>query len=218
MPKFSFNKIFILRFLLIAFYSVGITGILVPATRQLVISLVPIALLFSFICLSVAHEGKIKAPHLMLFFAIYLLGYLIEVVGVNTGLVFGKYQYGEGLGIKLFATPLIIGLNWLFLVYLSIGLIQRYKLPSIWQSMAASAIMVGYDVLLEHLAPYLGMWVWEGGKIPLQNYVAWFLIALAFNYSVTVSKLKIRNKLIALVLACQVLFLSILLILKNVQV
>src|SRR6478609_3641217 len=35
----------------------------------------------------------------------------------HKGLLFGEYAYGAGLGLKLWNVPLLIGLNWVMLVY-----------------------------------------------------------------------------------------------------
>ncbi len=39
-------------------------------------------------------------------------GWLAECIGVQTGLLFGQYNYGEGLGPKLAGVPLILGILW----------------------------------------------------------------------------------------------------------
>ena len=41
---------------------------------------------------------------------------LTEAIGVNTGLLFGTYEYGANLGFKIFGVPLIIGVNWTVLI------------------------------------------------------------------------------------------------------
>ena len=65
-------------------------------------------------------SGFVGKPKQMLaFFLIFLLGFVVEVVGVQTGLIFGSYSYGATLGVKLFDTPLLIGLNWIFVSYSS---------------------------------------------------------------------------------------------------
>ena len=46
---------------------------------------------------------------------IFLVGMLSEFIGVNYGLIFGEYTYGNNLGFKLFGVPLLIGLNWVIL-------------------------------------------------------------------------------------------------------
>ena len=46
---------------------------------------------------------------------IFLIGMFSEFIGVNYGLIFGEYIYGNNLGFKLFGVPFLIGLNWVIL-------------------------------------------------------------------------------------------------------
>lgn len=167
--------------LLVVYYSVGLTGLILPATRDVFIQLTPFSLLLSLGLLLLYHPacpGKFWLSSLMIF----LGGFLLEVAGVRTGLLFGTYQYGGTLGLKIFHTPLIIGVNWLMLVYCSGYIAARYVDTLYFRSIVAAALMVVYDFALEPAAIRLDMWSWEGGAVPLQNYLAWFFIAFLLNY------------------------------------
>ncbi|WP_373512561.1 carotenoid biosynthesis protein, partial [Persicitalea sp.] len=48
----------------------------------------------------------------------FAVGFLVEVAGVQTGVIFGEYAYGDALGFKIAEVPLVIGTNWLMLSYL----------------------------------------------------------------------------------------------------
>jgi len=54
--------------------------------------------------------------------AVSIIGFLIEVIGVKTGYIFGRYYYGQSLGYHLLSVPLLIGLNWGVLLYSTIQL------------------------------------------------------------------------------------------------
>lgn len=196
----------------VVFYSVGITGILVPYTFPLFLKLIPFALCLSFITLALFHEGEVTRKIIICFSAIYLMAFLIEAIGVNTGLVFGHYDYGSSLGLKLFQTPIIIGINWLFLVYTTASVVDNFKIPTLVKIILASTGMVLYDVVLEQVAPILNMWFWKNDIIPVQNYLAWFVLAFIFHSMLKVMKIKTTNKLSLLILACQFLFFLILFI------
>ena len=47
----------------------------------------------------------------------YLATLLLEIIGAKTGLIFGSYSYGDVLGPKFFDLPLIIGLNWVIVIW-----------------------------------------------------------------------------------------------------
>ena len=44
------------------------------------------------------------------------LGFGVEVIGVETGLLFGDYEYGSGLGPKVLKVPMLMGVLWWILL------------------------------------------------------------------------------------------------------
>lgn len=56
---------------------------------------------------------------LVIWTSIYLIGIGAEIIGVNTGLLFGNYSYGNNLGPKIVGVPPIIGINWIVLIFLT---------------------------------------------------------------------------------------------------
>lgn len=194
---------------LMSFYLVGCTGMIIPFLRPVFIQLTPFALLFNSVLLAVFHKGSrdLKTGFVLGF--ILLAGFGIEVIGVNTGKVFGVYEYGNGLGIKVFDTPLLIGVNWLLMIYLSANLAAKLKWNVVSTVITASLIMVGYDILLEQVAPALDMWYWVGNAIPLQNYISWFAVALVFHTLVKLFAINTTNPIAPVVFICQLLFFTV---------
>jgi putative membrane protein len=188
------KRIFQVDIILVIYYMVGVTGMVLPLTRDLFIRLVPLTLLGSLTVLFVYH-GKWDLRQVVAGLLIFAAGFLVEMVGVATGLLFGEYHYGATLGVKLFETPLMIGVNWLMMVYLSSAIAGRFVENAYFRSIVAGAMMVIYDVTLEPVAMRLDMWDWAGGVVPLQNYIAWFVIGASLNYLAARMKLvRIENK------------------------
>ena len=147
-----------------------------------------------------------------------MAGLLVEILGVNTGMIFGKYYYGNVLNPKILGTPLIIGLNWLFLVYVSTSIIDDLTINSIAKVFLASIIMVIYDVILEQVAGNLDMWYWYTDNIPLKNYISWFVIAVIFVSIIKFFKIETENKLSFTLLSTQFFFfLGLLIYFRAVQ-
>jgi bisanhydrobacterioruberin hydratase len=194
------------RVFFIIFYFIGITGILIPFSFSFFLTLFPFALILSFIGLALFHLNQFDKKSILIYLFIYISGFIIESAGVNTKLVFGGYKYGESLGIKLFNTPLIIGLNWLLLVYLSSSILEKAKIGRPLKIFYSSTIMLIYDIVLEQAAPKLDLWNWDGNTIPVKNYISWFIIALFFNSLIGVFRVKTENKLAFVILICQLLF------------
>jgi len=200
------------KILLIIFYCVGIFGIAFGATREFFITLIPMALLLSLLVMIIYHQPEDLIKEAILFVSIFSAGFFIEATGVNTGRVFGSYTYGEGLGIKVFETPLLIGINWVFLVWCTAVITERFKIHAIFRIIISSVIMVLYDVLLEQVAPLMDMWKFDGGAPPLRNYTSWFLLAVIFHSLVSLAGIKPINRIAPFVLYVQTGFFVILLI------
>ena len=88
----------------ITLYIVGIIGTAIPFTREIFVFLTPFILVVSFFIL-IAFHTDYSTKTLLFFFIVYLTSFLIEVAGVNTGIIFGNYSYGKGLGIKILNAP-----------------------------------------------------------------------------------------------------------------
>lgn len=194
---------------IILFYCVGVAGMLIPETFLLFKKLIPVAILLSFLLLIVFHKD-FSAKAIIAFSIVFLSGFFAELIGVKTGAVFGTYYYGESLGLKLWKTPLLIGINWLLLVYLSLSVTEIFRMKAIYQVIIASAIMVVYDLLVEQMAPVLDMWYWADNHPPLRNYIAWFVLAVIFTSVFKLFRVNTKNKLAPVLLICQLLFFAVL--------
>jgi bisanhydrobacterioruberin hydratase len=190
----------------VLFYLVGIAGLMIPETFQLFIKLFPFALLLSFAGIVLFHGKPFDRKTIFTFAGIYLAGFIIEAIGVNTGIIFGFYRYGSALGPKIFETPLIIGLNWLLLVYISAALFEKLAVPIVYKIILASLAMLVYDILLEQVAPKLDMWYWKTQLVPQRNYIAWFLIALFFHSIFRLTGIETNNRLFKTLFYCQLFF------------
>jgi putative membrane protein len=112
---------------------------------------------------------------------VFLGGMLAETLGVQYGLFFGAYHYGDNLGPSLFGVPLLIGINWMITTFLT-AYCSKLVFQDKWKSAVLGAfLMLLLDVLIEPVAPLLGFWYWDAGFAPLQNYVTWFSLGLAFQ-------------------------------------
>jgi putative membrane protein len=193
------------RVLIIFFFAVGIIGYTLPGTYPLFVKLTPIALLLSFLILGLFHRNY-NFKNLFIFSGIYLFGLIAEMIGVNSGFLFGSYQYGGSLGPKIFNTPLIIGLNWLFLSYTAVSITEKIKTGVLVRNFAAAILMLFYDLVLEHVAARLDMWYWKEGIIPIQNYVTWFFLSLLLVWPIRKAQVDTRNSVAAILFFSQLLF------------
>ncbi len=181
-------------YILIIFYAVGILGLTYPPTKSYFEILSPYTLIMNMALLLLYHKPW-SLKHMILYISIAITGLLVEIVGVETGLVFGDYHYKDVLGAKFLNTPLIIGINWLMLIYFAYHLTGLIRLPRWLKIIAGALLMVNYDLVLEPVAIRMNMWSWPGGDIPLQNYIAWFIISMLFLSLLHAFKIKESNRI-----------------------
>ncbi len=209
---FSLTKEKEVKKFFIIFYCVGAIGMLLPVSRLFFIKLIPFSLLLSYGYLAYFHCGSRNAKSILIFLFLLLAGFFIEVIGVKSGNVFGAYKYGESLGLKIYETPILIGFNWLFLVYATSSIVQELKINARLKILIASLLMLLYDIVLEQAAPKLDMWFWQNGRVPLQNYAAWLILALFFHSVIKAGRVNASNPLSIVILTGQFLFFVVLLI------
>ena len=77
--------------------------------RQWFIQATPFCLLLYFLLLIINSNSK----NVFYLLIVFIWGMLAEIIGVNTGLIFGSYNYGDSLGIKVMDVPILIGINWI---------------------------------------------------------------------------------------------------------
>lgn len=190
----------------ISVYVIGIIGFLLPFSHDFFIKLTPLNLLFSLTVILIAVWKDLQLRHWLIFLFIYLLGFGIEVLGNNTGWPFGNYVYGDVLGIKIFETPLLIGINWLLLI-LATHLMSVHRIQAKWLiPIAGATMMLIFDVVLEPFAIATGMWQWGNITVPAENFVAWWFIAFILHTLMIPLNFKRGHKVAYAVFLSQIVF------------
>jgi putative membrane protein len=175
------------------FYTVGILLFWIRDTRPLFLFLTPYSLVLTFAAV-LLFQKKWMVKWIIACTLVFTGALIIEIIGVRTGLLFGSYTYGNALGIKILDTPVLIGLNWLILVYCTAAIVNHHISNRIIRIFTGALLMVTYDVLLEYVAPVMDMWSWETGYPGIRNFLMWFLVAIVFHSLVQLSDFRIENK------------------------
>jgi putative membrane protein len=158
----------------------GIIGI-VLGHLEWFISKTPFNLLLGILLLIWNFPPKNGWSSLLPWTLIFIFGIGAELIGVNTGLLFGKYSYGKNLGFKIYGVPPLIGINWVLLTFLTATISKRF-FKTQWSSIFIGALlMVGLDFLIEPVAPHFDFWSWEQGFPPIRNFIDWFVLSVAFQ-------------------------------------
>jgi len=191
--------------LLFIFYTVGILGLSIPALKDIFLRLTPANLLLTLVVLTWGHQ-KVDYKLILAFLFAFLVGFLVEVAGVHTGLLFGEYTYGDPLGWRIFDVPLIIGVNWFLLAYASKGAASIILNNKWLQWGLAALIMVLLDFFIEPVAIELDFWDWTAGHIPIRNYFMWFITAFVVHMGFGIIGFKTNKRLALVILLIQFYF------------
>lgn len=213
--KFSLTDPREVKKFFVIFYCVGAFGLTVPALLPYFKALIPFALLLNFVYVLYFHTQKVTLRSLTVFALIFSIGMLVEIVGVETGLVFGEYTYGSSLGIQFYSVPLIIGVNWLFLTYASASMFEHSGMPVYLKIIGGAGVMLLYDIILEISAPYMDMWMFAGNVVPFANYLVWFVLGLLFHTMIRYARINTSNPIAVTVFLCQFFFFVVLAVVQK---
>ena len=173
-PSNTTSKISV--FIIWLFHLCGMVGISY-GNKEFFLAFTPINLFISFVLLFV-NQKQLESKELKSAFLIFFVGMISEILGVNYGLIFGDYVYLDNLGVKILGVPLLIGVNWIILTFIT-GSLSSFVFKNKYFSILMGAIlMIALDLLIEPVAPLLGFWIFDLPEVPLQNYIGWFVIGL----------------------------------------
>jgi len=172
------NKISVyFPWLLLVFHAIGLSLFL---TDPGLVSLTPVNMLLCGFLIFLTEKNRNVAA--IAYVIIFLCGFLIEVIGIRTGLLFGNYAYGDVLGTKLLNVPVIIGVNWFVIIVSSVALFVNLKIPVLLKILLAALAATAMDALIEPVAIRYHFWNWEHDTVPFYNYVCWFIFSILFAF------------------------------------
>ncbi len=130
-------------------------------------------------------------------FACFFIGFLSELVGVNTGLLFGSYEYSSLLGLKVFNTPVMVGVLWVIVCYVACLIMSKlYRGHWAVMALAGGSLLTLLDYFIEPVAIKLEWWEWEGVSVPVFNYLSWFMISFLLISAFFILDIKTKNRLV----------------------
>jgi putative membrane protein len=120
---------------------------------------------------------------ILVFFGICLVvGNFFENLSIATGFPFGHYHFTEAMGPKVLQVPVLLGLAYIGIGYVSwtlAGIILGAASPPALATVAAF-LMVAWDLATEPVwSTIAGGWTWHDGGpyfgVPVTNFLGWFL-------------------------------------------
>jgi len=121
------------------------------------------------------------------------VGFILEYIGLNTGLPFGSYEYLAFKAIRILGVPYPIILAWGMYIVVSYNA-SKYILEKgdfrsrVVQSMLPSILMVYIDIAVDPIMVNKRIWIWRNGffitwfGVPLSNFIGWFIVSLVIMW------------------------------------
>jgi uncharacterized membrane protein len=193
---------------LLIMHSVGFYG-LTHGQMQYFRDLTCVNLLITF-SLFIVGGFKFEKNYLLIALIIALLGFFIEVIGVKTKAIFGYYEYTETMGPRFLEVPLIIGVNWSILILACSSIVNKAYTNIFIKAFIGASLMLLFDIVLEPIAFKYNYWQWDAKIIPLQNYIAWWLVSFVLILGVLKFLKNPENKMAYWVYGVQMVFFCLL--------
>jgi uncharacterized membrane protein len=103
----------------------------------------------------------------------FAVSFTSEVIGVATGLIFGRYHYTDHLGPKILGVPPLIQCGYIAVGYASLVVARMvlgaYRTPrttgrALALALCATFLMVSWDVAMDpYQSTISGDWIWHDG-------------------------------------------------------
>lgn len=201
-------RLTIARIVILVLHGVGIVGLSLPEYQDWFLALTPVQLLSSLLIILLFHRGWNDSFPIFAA-AAFWIGFGAELIGIHTGYLFGDYVYGPTLGPKLWDVPIIIGVNWFILAYLT-GSVFR-KVPNDYYAAFLGALaMTALDYIIEPVAVALDFWYWKFDVIPVENYVGWFGVSFVVHLIFRKANFEKFNPIALLLLLTLIVFFTVL--------
>ena len=171
----------------------GLIGILSPYSDWF-LSYTPLNLLITAAIL-IYDFGKPTKKVIAFLLGSYAVGFLAEYLGVNFGILFGDYAYGQTLGPKILGVPLVIGANWFVVMFAAASIANLTRLHVGFKIALGAALATFLDFFIEPVAMRYDFWDWQNHIVPMSNYVGWFFISALLIALFYALKLEAKSKL-----------------------
>lgn len=146
----------------------------------------------SMIMFVILHGSRQWGPKRVLMFAltIFVIGWVFETLGTNTGFPFGSYTYGEKMWPFVGQVPIAVMPAYWVMAYVcwSLALLLRRRIDGpmdqhfvVSVPIIGAILMVIWDLSMDPLRAIAEQrWHWHDGGfyfgIPISNFVGWFLV------------------------------------------
>jgi uncharacterized membrane protein len=117
-------------------------------------------------------------------------GFAVEVLGVHTGIPFGRYEYGASLGVSVFGVPVAIAFAWTMLAWPAALAARRLVHPFGARVALGAWALAAWDLFLDPQMVAARHWRWLDASshlpgvpgVPVSDYLGWLVVSLPMSY------------------------------------
>jgi len=119
-------------------------------------------------------------------------GWVAEIVGVHTGIPFGRYAYADSLGPRAFGVPVLIGIAWVMMSWPAALVARRLARRRIARMLIGAWALAAWDLFLDPQMVAAGHWSWTNPNphlpgvdaVPISNFVGWLIVSLVVSIAI----------------------------------
>lgn len=147
----------------------------------------------AFAAACVAHAATSRSPRTAVAAVVISagLGFAAELIGVHSGYPFGRYEYSDVLGARVFGVPLIVALAWTMLAWPSAVVARRLVAGRLARVLVGAWALTAADLFLDPQLVALHAWRWSSpsphlpgvATVPLTNYAGWLVVSLVLSFA-----------------------------------
>lgn len=143
-----------------------------------------------FAAASLAHAAATRglpAVAILLLIGTVCLG--CELIGVRTGVPFGRYSYAAGLGPRLGGVPAAVAAAWMMMAWPCALAARRLVRSPVARVVVGGWALASWDLFLDPQMVAAGHWRWASPaphlpgveEVPLSNYAGWLVVAMVVS-------------------------------------
>lgn len=168
--------------LLMVIYMTSLVGFITPHQQTWYLYYTPYFILLNALLLGLYHKNWNKGIFKFIV-ATLSIGMFIEIIAVQSTVLYGNYRFGNSLGLQIMEVPLIMPIYWFILSYSTAIIVEKLPLKNQWISINIAAIlMTGLSGLIQQVAAPLDFWYLEGTTNLVRYLSLYFGVGLGIQY------------------------------------
>lgn len=178
---------------LMLIYMTSLVGFITPHQQAWYLFYTPFFILLNALFLILYHPQKGK--DLLQYMGLSMgIGFLVELVALQIGNLYGQYTFGSSLGPTALGVPFIMPIYWFMLAYSSACLAAKVPTQNNWLVQSIGTIlMISLTFAIQQVAQSLQFWTLEGNSSIAFVFGFYVLVSFGLQYLFSRLKLDVSN-------------------------